>query len=211
MSHHRSEGARPRLTLLAIPLGAALLTGCYDRNAIDDRANARIDAVRSEQAHRFVYASCPADGSSDGSCGLILVHASTDAFREKFREKKCSALADADCEALYQHTLDAWIQQRYYAADWQGVARTCDANPGRCDDLRVYEVMLARSHNLRIQNELVQVENDIENARRREQQESADRALATVLGVVATAGTVLGARPRRCRSYPGLFGPAVAR
>ncbi|NOU28530.1 MAG: hypothetical protein HOO96_11550 [Polyangiaceae bacterium] len=198
----------PHLKLLAIPIGAALLAGCYDRNAIDDRANARIDAVRSEQAHRFVYAACPADGSSDGSCGLILVHASTDAFRDKFREKKCASRTDADCEALYQRTLDAWIQQRYYAADWEGVARTCDANPGRCDDLRAYEIMLARSHNVRIQNELVHAENEIESTRRREQEEAAARALGSVVQV---ADLLSGPHPRRCRRYPGLFGPSELR
>lgn len=208
MPYRRSRGARPRLTLLAIPLGVALLAGCYDRTAIDDRANARIDAVRAEQAHRFVYASCPADGSSDGSCGLILVHASSEAFRDKFREKKCSALADAACEALYQRTLDAWIQQRYYAADWEGVARTCDANPGRCDDLRAYEIMLARSHNVRIQNELVNAENQIESARRREQDEAAARAVGSV---AAIADLLAGPHPRRCRRYPGLFGPVELR
>ncbi len=197
-----------RLVLSMVPLSASLLAGCYDRHAIDDRASARIDAARAEQAHRFVYAKCPADGSADGQCGLILVLASTEAFREKFRDKKCAALQDADCEALFQRTLDAWLQKRYYAADWQAVARECDAEPRSCDDLRTYELMLARSHNLGVQNDLVVRENEIAAAQRQEHQAASAEATVDTITGLSVAGALLGVPPRRCRHYPRLFGAA---
>ncbi|MBS2016074.1 MAG: hypothetical protein JST00_24550 [Deltaproteobacteria bacterium] len=188
------------MNLLRGALSAFFLFGaaCHDR-AIDDHAEAQLAEARSSAERAAVYPTCKNPSEISAGCGLVLKRASTEDFRVKFREKKCAGRSDAQCEALFQRMLDAWLVQRYGLADFDAAARTCDADPGRCDDPAQYELLLLDSHNKRVREGAARAELEIEAARRAAHQRDAQEKTA----VVGAAIDLATSRPApRCRAYP---------
>ena len=181
------------------------LAGCRSE-AIEDRANERLNQEYTTAVRNAVYPTCPDRAVIAGNCGLILKHASTEDFRMKFRDRKCVGIEDAACETLYQSMLDAWLVQRYVLADWRKVALTCNSDPGRCDDPVAYELLLVDSHNYRIRDDYAGAEKEIEAQRQEEQARHVRGQVAAVSAGLGVAAAVAGVRRApRCRSYPSAF------
>lgn len=173
------------------------LVGCRNQ-AIDDYIDTQVGEARGIAERSAVYPTCKVPEEITASCGLVLKRASTQAFRTKFREKKCASKTDAECETLYQRMLDAWVVQRYYLADFETAARACDADPGRCDDPTQYELLLLDSHNKKVRDGAARAEIELE-AKRRE----AHRRDAQEKSELVGAAVDVVARPApRCRAYP---------
>lgn len=192
-----------RLHCLVIIGAATGLAGCRS-SAIDDRASDRISEAHTTAVRRAFSPTCPDRNVVAGNCGLVLKRAATEEFRIKFRDLKCVDKTTEQCELLYQRMLDASLKQRYRLADWNEVALTCDANPGKCDDPVAYELLLVDSHNYRVRDDYAREENEIERDRRVAQARHVNEQIA-VAGMVA--GTVAAATVRGpvCRSYPSAF------
>lgn len=172
--------------------------GCHHQ-AIDDHADAQLAEARSSAERAAVYPTCKNPQEITGGCGLVLKHATTEDFRTKFRDKKCTGRTDAQCETLFQRTIDAWLVQRYGLADFEAAARVCDSDPVRCDDPVQYELLLLDSHNKRVREGAARAELEIEAARR----EAHRRDGQATAEVVGTAIDLAASRPApRCRAYP---------
>lgn len=194
-----------RLLRLTLPFFTLLsLAGCH-AGAIDDRAEKQLSEARATAELRVSYATC-ADGRPFGpNCGYLLAHVNTPEFRERFRDKVCTGHSNEDCQARFERSIDAWLAQRYWAADQRAVALSCDANPASCNEPVAYERMLLDSHNSHVRANLVQDEISIEAERRARHAVDVDTATLTAGVVVGTALAVSGhATMYRC--YPTIFG-----
>ena len=189
--------------LLAAAAAATAITGCRSA-AIDDRANERINDAHAAAVRRAFSPTCPEKGVVSGNCGLVLKRAATEDFRVKFRDLKCVDKDTATCETLYQRMLDATLKQRYRLADWDEVALTCDANPGKCDDPVAYELLLVDSHNVRVRDDYAREEQEIENERRHAHSRHAATQVAAAGALVGTVAAV-AVRGPVCHSYPSAF------
>lgn len=188
---------RSAFSFVALAATFLMASGCRNQ-AIDDYIDTQVGEARGMAERSAVYPTCKVPDEITASCGLVLKRASTEDFRAKFSEKKCAGKPDADCEKLYQRMLDAWVVQRYYLADFEMAARTCDADPGRCDDPTQYELLLLDSHNKKVRDGAARAEIELE-ARRRE----AHRRDAQEKSEVVGAAIDVVARPApRCRAYP---------
>ncbi|MFT3768563.1 MAG: hypothetical protein QM820_24215 [Minicystis sp.] len=140
---------KPSLSRSALLLGSFLALsplGCMSA-AIDRSADAQIAEVRAQTESAVVNTSCPDGRPLAASCGLMLRHYASEEFRAKFRESFCKDMSTEVCQTRYERMINARLEERYYAADHAAVTRTCDANPGRCDDPVAYEMALLDSHN----------------------------------------------------------------
>jgi hypothetical protein len=177
------------------------VAGCTHQQQIDDRANRQILANHAESEREVIKLQC-ADGADLGpSCGLLLSHAATPEFRDRYREKKCADKTTEQCQVLYQRDVDIALADRYWAADFRSVAKRCDAEAPRCEDPLAYERDLLGSHNTRVLIEASNKQMAIES--NRDHAQAADRAhAAAVAGEVAFA---LHDGPK-CRTYPNVLG-----
>ncbi len=162
---------------------ALLVAGCglltpEDPHAkqVDDEANRDLAGVKIDQEHDVVKLRCPGGADLAPGCGLLFAHVATPEFREKFRARKCTGKTDDECQALYQHEVDAALRERYWAADRQAIAKRCDEEQGRCDDPLVLEKDLLTSHNTNVLVRGAQRQAAIESAR--EAAHRADQAAA---------------------------------
>ncbi|HEX7663612.1 MAG TPA: hypothetical protein VF407_03835, partial [Polyangiaceae bacterium] len=156
-------------------------------------------------SNQMDYAKCT-DGSKIGpNCGLILDAASSEDFRMKFHAKVC-ANKDADaCNLAYRRFLDAELAHRYFAADWDAVARECDRNPGTCDEGTAYERLLLDSHNLEVRRHWSDEQAKIDEERARRHAIDDAQGMAAVNETILTAAA-LGNHTSVCHSYPSIFG-----
>ncbi|APR79546.1 Hypothetical protein A7982_04893 [Minicystis rosea] len=197
-----SQTARILVALTAFAALAPL--GCMSA-AIDDRANARVAEVRADTEAAVVNTSCM-DGRALGTnCGLIMRRLATDDFRKLFRENFCKDITAEACQTRYERMINARLEQRYYAANQEAVARTCDANPGRCEDPIAYEMLMLDSHNGRVLQEGARAELKVEHARRRAHAADVNATLAVTAAALGDVAYATHNGPK-CRTYPSLLG-----
>lgn len=172
-----------RFLLLALfPLAAGCSSAAIDAHAAHDLHDARANADA-----RIVYASCPDHAALGPGCGLITKRVSDDGVRAKFRDMKCQGLGDDACQALFQSSVDQWLSDRYYLADFAAVDAECRRHPGKCDDPVVREEIMLDLHNTRVRAELGRDEHDIEEQRaidQRRHEEEQRRAIG--VGLIVT-------------------------
>jgi hypothetical protein len=178
--------------------------GCM-RASIDRAADARVAEVRDQTESAIVFTSCPDNRPLAASCGLILPHYASDDFRTTFRDSFCKELSPEACQSRYERMINARLEERYYAADRDATTRTCDANPGRCDDPVAYERLLLDSHNARVRQEGARAELLAEKRRRHAHAADVQATLATAAMVTGEIAYDVHAGPK-CRTYPGLLG-----
>ena len=188
------------LFLASAPIALAL-GGCHT-HAIDDRADAQLTEIYASGERAAIYPTCADHSPIGANCGLYTRRASTEEFRALFREKKCAGRTDEECQTLYQRAIDAWLERRYTGADWHGVALTCDANPGHCDDPVSYELLLLDSHNRAVRDATARADNEIEAGRRAAHRHDVEQAVATTTAIIGTAAYL--ATTPKCRSYPSV-------
>lgn len=183
-------------------LAAALLfaAGCTHAQQIDDHANRELLANHFEAESEVIKLHCEGGRDLGPGCGLLLTHAATLEFREKFRAKKCADKTTEQCQELYQREVEVALGDRYWAADWNGIAKRCNEEAPRCEDALQYERDLLGSHNTRVLIEASNKEMAIEATR--DAAHRADRARAANAGYEFIA---LFDRPV-CRSYPNILG-----
>lgn len=179
------------------------LAGCRS-GAIDDRANERLNDVRTSAEREAIYPTCPDRAAVGANCGLLLKRAASEDFRTKFRDLKCVNKDAAACEVLYQKMIDAWLAQRYRHADWRSVALACDTDPGSCDDPVRYELLLVDSHNAHVRDDAARAENEIEAQREEEQRQHVARQVEVASAVIGEVAYATHDGPK-CRSYPSVF------
>lgn len=196
--------APSRVPLLLGLISSLLPLGCMSA-AIDRSADARVAEVRAQTESAVVNTSC-ADGQPLGpSCGLMMRRLADEEFRAKFRESFCKAMTPEACQTRYERMINARLEERYYAADHAAVTRTCDANPGRCDDPVAYEMLLLDSHNGRVLQEGARAELHIERERRRAHAADVAATLATTAEITGDVAYALHDGPK-CRTYPSVLG-----
>lgn len=118
----------------------------------------------------------------------MLKYFETDEYRQLFRDKFCKTQTPEDCQIRYQRMIDVRLETRYFGADRAAVSRTCDANPGRCDDPIAYEMLMLDSHNDHVRRDAARAELAIQRRRARRAADI-DRSLGAILGVVGYGGT----------------------
>lgn len=128
-------------------------------------------------------------------------------FRKLFRDNYCKASTAAQCQTRYERMINARLEQRYYAADQASVTRTCDANPGRCDDLVAYEMLLLDAHNARVLQEGARAELRLEHDRRRAHAADVNATIRSTEEISDEVAYHLHKGPK-CRSFPNVFGGA---
>jgi hypothetical protein len=130
-------------------LFAGLLCGvaaCHAQ-AIDDHAQREIESIHADTQSLLMAASCLDGAVLRPACGLVSQRVAMPDFREAFAAKKCADVSTEVCQEKFDRAVSAWMVQRYSLADVRGVEVYCDANPGRCDDPKVHEMLLLNSHN----------------------------------------------------------------
>lgn len=158
---------------LLLVLFLPLAVGCAS-DAINAHAEAATTSANRSAEARVVYASCPGGAAIGPSCGLILKRVAQDDFRNKFRDQKCASLDDDACQALFQSSVDQWLADRYYLADFAAVDAECRRHPGKCDDPVAHEEIMLDLHNARVRAELANDEEAIEQDRQIRQRINAD-------------------------------------
>lgn len=179
----------------------ALLAGCHT-SQINTRAEAQIDVARASAEAKMVYGSC--DMRVTVPCGLIMKLVSTDHYRTAFRDKFCASKSKEACQESYQRMIDAALAKRYWAADWNGVARHCALHPNACEDGVDYEKLLLSSHNAMVQQKYAEDVDRIEAEREAAHRADTAASIATAHAVLGTVAELSGKRV--CRTYPSLLG-----
>ena len=137
-------------------LVSLLLLGC-NAGLLDARADADIDAVEAQLKRQFVVASCPGSATYSPTCGLVSSYTVTPAFLAKFKASQCAGSPDDACDALLAKRQQAWVHERYFAADWEGIS--CDSHARSC------ELRLLRSHDARLNADAIATYQAIEERR----------------------------------------------
>jgi len=187
--------------------GAGLLffaSGCANVHAtIDREANGERRSLEAWSDRMYAFASCK-DGGVGDRCGLIVEHTAKESFREKFRERVCAA-QDADgCQKAFNRYVDAQLARRYFAADRDEVARTCDLGPPKCDDSIAFERLLLASHNAAVRVKHVEAEEQIEAERARRHNARNEEVAAGLVAALA-AGAAVTQLAAKCKSYADVF------
>ncbi|CAN5920068.1 hypothetical protein BH11MYX4_BH11MYX4_05260 [soil metagenome] len=115
-------------------------------------------------------------------------------FRDRFREQRCAGKDPSTCDALLSTAVDAWLEQRYFAADWKAVARTCEEQPGSCDAPSSYELLLLRSHDHFLRADTTRAADELGRELESERRAVAEENAVIGRGVLSAAALLL-ARP----------------
>ena len=181
-------------------LATLLLLGACSTQVIDDRANEQLAELRTDAERAAVYTTCPQGRELGPNCGLLTRWFADDVVRERFRDAHCQQRTAEECQERYERMLGAQLEKRYYGADFAAVARDCDADPQRCDDIVGYERMLVDSHNARVRLWAAEREGRIESERRN----AKSKQDAQVVRAVGEVFYFLHDGPK-CRSFPSVF------
>lgn len=194
--------------MVRVLLFASIALGGCASAAIDQRAAKDSSDARVNAADAYLGPSCR-DGSRFGpTCGLVTELVAAEDFRTSFRDKRCVTLDEASCQTAYQRAYEGWLTQRYDAADFAEVGRTCDRYPQRCAAMRDYELRLLDSHNRHIGDRVIDAEYTIEHERREAQARHTQAQLDATAEVVGEILYQTHDGPK-CRSYPSVFGGTV--
>lgn len=196
---------------LVWPVAAALLfafaAGCAHPQ-IDRDAEHELDEASTRAQARLVHGSCDGENAIGPGCGLVMRHALSEEFRNRFRDRACTNKSVEECENALRKRIDAEMARRYFAADWNGVATTCDLSPPKCDDPVVYERLLVASHNANVQKQYDDDYARIEGERAAKHREATEKDFVIASAAVGVADIALTGG-RRCRSYPSAYTSAV--
>jgi len=176
-----------------------VLAGCSTQ-AIDDRANEQLAELGTDAERAAVYTTCPGGRLLGPNCGLLTRWFADGEVRDRFRAMHCQQRTADECQERFERMFSAQLEKRYFAADFAAVARDCDADPARCDDLIGYERMLVDAHNAGVRASAASREARIESERRqgkREHDEQVTRGAGEVFHLLHQGP--------KCRSFPSVF------
>ncbi len=121
---------QPRViqTVVVVSSLLALSAGCRQQ-AIDDRADKEINAVRADSNELYRAASCPNGQVLGPRCGLVAVRAGMPDFRARFKTQQCEGLDEAACNGRLDAAVESWVTKRYNLAVVADVDRICEKDP----------------------------------------------------------------------------------
>jgi hypothetical protein len=186
---------------LGVIAAAALgIAGCARAQDIDDRADAKIDAIHQEDYRAMMRPTCENGAPILPRCGLIVDRVAMPDFQQTFVEKKCAGDTEEQCDAKLDTSIETWLVERYPLAALREIEVACNQTPRWCDDPRERELMMLDSHNSRQREIYVNREADVESEREMQHavaRENTERAAFIALLAVDIVAHRAHHRPHR--------------